>query len=369
MKYLSIVCLVFSIFISCNQEKEQGFSIAAEVVNGDNKLVKISAREDGQWIDLDTAVINDGKFNLNGTIEEPQMLYLRIMDEVGFRYVPIFSNNSDKISIEGDLSQEDDMIIEGSELNNLYSQFSEKYQVETEPLEALYEMLDSSEDDFLKDSLMMLIDQVDQSSEAFVLSFIKGNMSSPIAAYLLLREYSYGREYDELKPIYDELVENNNTSKYLKDINEKLAKLKITAIGEPAPNFIQTDQNGEAFDISSLKGKYVLLDFWASWCVPCRNENPNVVALYNEVDGKDFEILGVSLDKNEAAWKQAIEDDGLEWKHVSDLKYWKNDVAQLYGVSAIPQTFLLDKEGIIIAKNLRGEKLKSKVKELLEIEG
>lgn len=369
MRNYFILCLAFLLSISCTQKHNEGFSISAQVENGDNKIVKISAREDGQWIDLDTAIVSNGKFSLNGTIEEPQMLYLRIIDESGFRYVPIFSDNTNQITIEGDLSLEDDMEILGSDLAELYNQFNDQYQIETEALNALYEMLDTSNDEEIKDSLMMLIEQVDESGDAYILSFVREHAESPIAPFVLLREYSYGKEYDELKPIYDELVSKNNDSKYLEDLNEKLAKLKTTAVGEPAPNFIQTDVEGEDLDINSLKGKYVLIDFWASWCKPCRKENPNVVALYEEVGGDDFEILGVSLDKNESAWKKAIEEDGLEWLHVSDLKAWKNEVAQLYGVSAIPQTFLLDKDGIIIAKNLTGEKLKNKVKELLAAEG
>jgi peroxiredoxin len=134
--------------------------------------------------------------------------------------------------------------------------------------------------------------------------------------------------------------------------------------GGAAPELSGATPEGGTFALSQLRGKYVLIDFWASWCGPCRKENPNVVANYNKYKSKGFEILGVSLDKNAEAWKKAIADDGLTWKHISDLKGWSSDHARLYSVSSIPQTLLLDKEGKIIQRNLRGEQLAAKLKEI-----
>ena len=144
-----------------------------------------------------------------------------------------------------------------------------------------------------------------------------------------------------------------------------LARMKGRLVGNEAPDFAQNDPEGNPVTLSSLKGKVVLLDFWASWCGPCRRENPNVVRLYEKYKDKGFEILGVSLDRDKARWLQAIEKDGLKWLHVSDLKGWKNEVAQLYGVSSIPHTVLLDAEGKIIAQKLRGDALERKVAEVL----
>lgn len=134
--------------------------------------------------------------------------------------------------------------------------------------------------------------------------------------------------------------------------------------GMEAPDLVGPTPEGQTLALSQLKGKYVLIDFWASWCGPCRRENPNVVANYNKYKDKGFEILGVSLDKNEDAWKKAIADDGLTWKHISDLKGWSSDHARLYSVNSIPQTLLLDREGKIIQRNLRGEQLSAKLEEL-----
>ncbi|MDR0543071.1 MAG: TlpA family protein disulfide reductase, partial [Dysgonamonadaceae bacterium] len=139
-----------------------------------------------------------------------------------------------------------------------------------------------------------------------------------------------------------------------------------TSIDSKAPDFTQNNVSGEPVKLSDFKGKYVLIDFWASWCGPCRQENPNVVRAYNAYKDKNFTILGVSLDENRYAWQNAIQKDGLTWTHVSDLKGWRNAVAALFGVKSIPQNFLIDPNGIIIEKNLRGEALQQTLSEIIK---
>jgi thiol-disulfide isomerase/thioredoxin len=149
-------------------------------------------------------------------------------------------------------------------------------------------------------------------------------------------------------------------------LEAEIAEVRAFMVGGVAPDFSQQTPEGETLNLSDLRGKVVLVDFWASWCGPCRRENPNVVRLYEEYADRGFEILGVSLDRQRDRWLKAIEDDGLEWKHVSDLKGWQNAVAQQYNISAIPHTILLDAEGRIIARNLRGAALEGKLRELFD---
>ena len=150
----------------------------------------------------------------------------------------------------------------------------------------------------------------------------------------------------------------------LKQLDNKVTFDKTVGVGQPAPDFTQNDTAGHPVTLSSFRGKYVLLDFWASWCGPCRQENPAVVTAYQKYHDKGFEILGVSLDQNEKSWKKAIRDDKLSWTHVSDLKYWDNELVKMYGVQGVPQNFLIDPQGKIIARGLRGEELQNKLAEI-----
>jgi len=173
-------------------------------------------------------------------------------------------------------------------------------------------------------------------------------------------------DYAKLQPKFDMLSADLRTSKEGIKYQDYLNILKKVSVGAVAPDFAQADTNGNVVKLSSFRGKYVLLDFWASWCGPCRAENPNVVKAYNNFKGKNFTILSVSLDRpgKKEAWLKAIHTDHLTWNHVSDLKWWDNDVAKLYGIQAIPQNLLLDPNGKIIAKDLFGNDLEKKLSEI-----
>lgn len=207
-----------------------------------------------------------------------------------------------------------------------------------------------------------------EEQKAILKTFIQQNPQS-FASLDAVRSFAGpSPNYYEVMPLFNSLapaIQNTDNGR-----NYKLAleKLKVTSVGSVAPDFTQNDPAGKSVSLSSLRGKYVLLDFWASWCGPCRQENPNVVKAYNQYKAKNFTVLGVSLDKPEGktAWLQAIKDDGLTWNHVSDLKYWNNEAAALYGVHSIPGNFLIDPTGKIVAKNLRGEDLEQTLAKLLK---
>ena len=205
------------------------------------------------------------------------------------------------------------------------------------------------------------------SQKATLKIFIASNPDSYLS---LLALYSVGGpapDPSELDPLYDGLSPEIKATEAAKIFKKSLDGLRHTAIGVIAPDFTQNDINGKPVTLSSFRGKYVLIDFWASWCGPCRQENPNVVKVYNRYKDKNFTIVGVSLDRpdGKASWLAAINNDGLAWTQVSDLKFWNNEVAALYDVSSIPSNFLIDPTGKIIAKNLRGDDLANKLAEVL----
>lgn len=210
-----------------------------------------------------------------------------------------------------------------------------------------------------------LFDLYRKTDNVDISKFITEHPSSLVSAYVLYRNWSYRLTPDQITQNIALLDKSLQSSTYVKELKELVTVLNGLAIGKKAPDFTGKDPDEKSIRLSeNLKG-YTLVDFWASWCGPCRRENPNIVAAYKEYHDKGFNVLGISLDKKKENWVKGIKDDNLNWLHVSDLKFWNSEIAKLYGVRAIPANYLVDSKGIIVAKNLHGDELQSTLKSLL----
>ncbi|MRG44067.1 redoxin domain-containing protein [Chitinophaga sp. SYP-B3965] len=200
----------------------------------------------------------------------------------------------------------------------------------------------------------------------YKINWVKDHPSSPISAYLIT---NLGRDIKpaEKEALYNSLDGSARNNGPAKELAKEFRAAKAAVIGKAAPLFTQNDTIGKAVNLADFKGKYVLVDFWASWCVPCRAENPNVVKAFKQYQSRNFTVLGVAFEQpdDKDKWMKAIHDDKLTWTHVSDLSFWDNAAGQLYGIRSIPTNVLIGPDGIIVDKNLRGEKLFMKLKELL----
>ncbi|WDF68600.1 TlpA disulfide reductase family protein [Sphingobacterium oryzagri] len=204
-----------------------------------------------------------------------------------------------------------------------------------------------------------------QTKEALIAQ-VKENPKSTESLKTIQKVGGYYPDYKELRALYNGLDKSVRKSKDGKAFDYYLKRLESTSVGKKAPGITQLTPEGEPFSLTDLRGKYVLIDFWAAWCPDCRKENPNLVKTYAEFKDKNFEILGVSFDRKLEDWVNAIKNDNLTWKHISDLQSWQNAAGTLYGVRSIPQNILVDPEGIIVARNLHGEDLNAKLRELLK---
>lgn len=213
---------------------------------------------------------------------------------------------------------------------------------------------------------LLVVAQKKELTKADYIARVKANPDSVSSLIDLRRAGGYTPEYAELQNLYNTLGKKVKNSKDGKEFKAYLKALSTVEIGKQAPAFTQNDTTGNPVSLSDFKGQYVLLDFWASWCPDCRVESPDLVKTYAAFKDKNFEILGISFDRDRNSWIKAIHTDQLHWKHVSDLQRWQNNVGTLYGVKSIPQNVLIDPTGKIIARNLHGEDLNNKLKQVLK---
>ncbi|QJB37137.2 AhpC/TSA family protein [Chitinophaga oryzae] len=309
----------------------------------------------------DTVPVKDGKFTWTGVVTEPQKIYIGTSS----RYMELFMENTD-VSLKGSMDSLDQVKITGSATQTAYEAYQQSISDITAIQDSLYQQYPAVKgNDTAEAALEAKLETLRVQRRARSKQYIAAHPESPVSVDLIADMAILG-EYAPLDSLYRQLTPAAQQSAAGTRLGKRLEVLKRSAIGQPMIDFTQADVNGKPVRLSDFKGKYVLLDFWASWCGPCRAENPNVLKAYNTFKDKNFTVLGVSLDDKADKWKQAIEQDGMPWMQVSDLKGFRNEVAQQYGIQAIPCSFLIDPQGIIIAKDLRGAALHTKLAETLQ---
>ncbi len=327
MKRLAVTVLVALMLASC-QEAPKGYVINGEVTGRAEGKVYLKSFRNKMFFDVDTAELKEGKFTFKGEVDQPLLFGLATED---MNYpVQLFVENTNmdvRISNDGET-----ITVRNSPVNTIFQENAEKVFEEGYDIDSL----------------------------------ITKYPASPAAAFYLYRYFTYQLPLDELKATRAKISPELAGCPYVKDLDGIIKQLENVQIGKVAPEFSLPDTAGVSVSLSDFRGKYVLLDFWASWCPPCRRENPNVVKAFNEYKDKNFTIVGISLDKDKSKWMKAIADDNLAWTHLSDLKYWDSEIPALYGVRGIPANLLLDPDGVIVAKNITGEDLHKKLKEVIK---
>ena len=368
-KYLAFASLI-AFMASCQGNKsatngDNGFTIQGKLNNATaGSDIYLFELDKQQFVPRDTVKITEnGTFNFDGETAEPSFYRVTVDQRDGV--ILVLAKGTD-VKLEADAKNLNlSSKIEGSEDSNLFQELNkmvnEKQAKEME-LQQRFVQANSEGNTAEVEKIRAEFKTLQDNLKNFLAKH-PASVVSTFGTLTLIDPMNDFAFADSMSTLYSKNLPN---SKYTKELDERLKGMRSTAVGQRAPEITLPTPDGGSASLSSLRGKYVLIDFWASWCGPCRKENPNVVRMYNEYKDKGFEIFGVSLDQNRDKWLKAIADDKLTWPHVSDLKGWESAAAGLYNITAIPQTLLLDKEGRIIAKNLRGKDLENKLAEVLK---
>lgn len=328
IKPLIVGSIMLSFIVACTQP-ERGYIIHGEIADTQSGTIYLKRYEDKSFSDVDSALIQNGLFEFKGKVGEEQAYALTTFKES--RQPLLFFMGNDEMTIR--LNESEKKIdVKGSVSHDLYATNA--------PL--------IRQDGYNLDSLIAL------------------HPASPVGAYFVVRDFAWQLSLNELKAKRTKFDVALQGSFYLNQLDSLISKLASIQVGQIAPDFTLSDNQNTPVSLSSFRGKYVLVDFWASWCPDCRRENPAVVALYNQYKEKNFTVLGVSLDRNRDAWLKAIEKDGLTWTQVSDIKGWQCAVARRYAIRWIPTSFLLDPDGRILLQTTDVKETEAKLTEIFK---
>mgnify|MGYP000921063379 CR=1 FL=1 len=364
------------------QDKERSFKLSGTAKNLAYKVdwVFLQYRSNGEW-KTDSVQAKSGKYEFTGKTGEPVQGRLRVKYSLGPDGKKVNTvNTRDMVSVflqpgkikVTSIDSFSNVQVKGSDAHTEFAKLNalvKPYQERMQPLLDKYSEFSKVKDKENQSKVEAEIDAIDaEKNEKVYGEYVRNNPNSPIALYALQQFAGWDINADKVEPLYNSLSNENKNYPSAADFKEKIEIAKKTGIGRIAMDFTQNDTLGNPVSLASFKGRYVLVDFWASWCGPCRAENPNVVKVFHKYKDRNFHIIGVSLDRpgQKERWMKAIHDDKLEWTQLSDLKFWDNEVAKQYGINAIPQNLLIDPDGKIIAKNLRGEELDQKLGEAIE---
>jgi peroxiredoxin len=362
MKKYFIFLAFFVISAQAQKDQSAGFRIEGHIQGLAEKSLVTLSDANKPADTLARAIVKGGVFILTGHVSEPS---LEILNFTTFNKKSTVFIGNENIRLEGNIENLSAIQVSGSPSETDFKFFEQTFNPYFARLNQLSQLANAPETATKRDSIGEAYQAVVMAIQLKVDSFIQLKRSSFVSPFLLVVVNQLSDDVFLLERRYLSLSPNVQQSLYGTYINDQINSGKIGAVGSDATDFSQPDTSGKLVSLSSFKGKYVLIDFWASWCKPCRMENPNVVAAFERFKGKNFTILGVSLDRSRDAWVKAIQDDKLYWSQVSDLKFWNNSVAQQYKIQQIPQNLLIDPGGKIVGKNLRGADLDSRLCALL----
>ena len=349
--------------------ERSGYTINGEIAGANGMSLTLKAVNMDSMVDINSCTVKKGKFKMKGLLKYPEYCVLYAGNNGP---LPLFVENK-VINIVIDLANMQDSKVTGSPENDLLDEYNSKMMEFEESFSKVnndyMSMVISDEtDDEKVNGFIAQMDTLQQQRTDWLKQFASKNHNNMVTALIVYSNLSHYITPDELEIYADGFDAVNSESPWVQSIKEKAVVAKSIETGQPFVDIRMSAPDGKEIALSDYagKGKYVLIDFWASWCSPCRIANPNVVKMYDKYKDRGFEIVGVSLDNDKSQWTRAIREDKLTWPQMSDLKYWQSEGAKLYMVSSIPNTVLLDRDGKIIAKGLNPDELETKLAELLE---